>query len=302
MDQRARLQPPADMRDRITFGILEGLHVVAQQRGIHAALDTGGVTAFHRQHDRLGHIVLLRQQDVAAIDHDGALRATVVREGQREAARPVVPAARLVDVAVFGGRPEIAERADQRGAGRRADAHLARGRDLRGGGQHARAVALGGHQARQHLGRLDGQQDLGAGLQDVVLLRGEQQGHQVEHQVAGLQGRDRGAVAGQRRGAEIGQRIAAEGLLAVYGRQVQAVHDGAHLLGGDQRAGQRLRMGGGAGEDRHGLPRLEARQRQHALPRVDQLEIANRHVRLRSNQAAAAAGTSGAPRKSPKAA
>ncbi len=269
------------MRDRIAFGVGERVHVVAQQVGVDAAFDARRVTAFDGQRDRLAHVVLLRQQDVAAVDHDRAARGAIVRIGQREAARPVIPAARRVDEAVFGGRRELAERAHERGAGRRAHAHLARGGDFLRCGEHARAVGQGRHHPHQHFGRLDREQDLRARFQDVVLLGREQQRHQVEHEVALAQRGDRGAVAGQRRRAEVGERVAAECLVAVDGRQVEPVDDRAERLRRDQRARQRLRMGGRARQDRDGLARLEARQREDLLPRVDQLGIADWHRRLR---------------------
>ncbi|KAG1441055.1 hypothetical protein G6F57_018832 [Rhizopus arrhizus] len=91
----------------------------------------------------------------------------------------MVPAAGLIDEAVFRDRRKIPQLAAQVGAGLGSNVHLARRFDLAGGGLHAGAVRLGGHQPRQHLGRLHCQQDLGARRQDVVLFRREQQRHQA---------------------------------------------------------------------------------------------------------------------------
>ncbi|MNL23367.1 hypothetical protein D3C87_1447530 [compost metagenome] len=132
--------------------------------------------------------------------------------------------------------------------------HLLGRFDATRGGLHARTVGFGGHQAAQHFGRLDGQQDLGARLQDLVLLGREQQRHQVQHQVAGIQRRDGGGVARQRGRAQVGQRVAADGFFGVDGRQVQPVDARAQVSGGGDRAAQCLRMRVGAGQHGDDLP------------------------------------------------
>ncbi len=138
-----------------------------------------------------------------------------------------------------------------------------------------------------------------------MLLGREQQRHQVQHQVAGLERGDGSRVARQWRGAEICQRVAAQRLVAVDGRQVQAIDDGAHRGGRQLRGAQRLRMGGGAGQHRDGLPGLQPGQREHLAPGLGQVVIAYWHVLSflvkQADQAAAWSCSSGAPRKSSKA-
>ncbi|KAG1218445.1 hypothetical protein G6F68_021583 [Rhizopus microsporus] len=48
---RARLQAPADMRDRVGLGVPERRHVFAQQFRVDAAFDPRGKAVFHRQFD-----------------------------------------------------------------------------------------------------------------------------------------------------------------------------------------------------------------------------------------------------------
>ncbi len=136
---------------------------------------------------------------------------------------------------------------------------------------------------------------------------GEQQGHEVEHQVARLERGDGGRVAGQGRGAQVGQRIAAERLLGVDGRQVQPVDARAQVAGGRDRAAQRLRMRVGAREHGDRLAGLEPGQREHLLPGVDQIVVADGHAGLLGGVVAERVRQAGiqstlVPRKSPSAA
>src|SRR5574343_2026737 len=165
----SRLQAPADVRQGVGLRILETGHVVREQLRMQSAFDRLRKAVADLDLDGLRDVHLHRQQDVAPVEHDASARLAFVREGQRKAAWPVVPAARLVDETVLRDRRELSQRAPQVSAGVRGDVHLARLGDALAGAQHAQAVGFGWHHAAQHLGRFDRQQDLGAGGQDVVL-------------------------------------------------------------------------------------------------------------------------------------
>ncbi len=96
---RALGQSPADMRHRIGVRVVEAVHVALEVLGLEATFDLADPAALDGQADRLAGVALERQQDVAGVDDDGALARALIRPGGDEAARPMVPAAGLVDEA-----------------------------------------------------------------------------------------------------------------------------------------------------------------------------------------------------------
>src|SRR5262249_39075020 len=120
---RARLQSPTDVRDRVDLGISEELHIGSQELGVEATLDGADIAVGGGELDRRTDIVLERKYDVAGVDDDLALGRALVRPGDEEPARPVVPAAGLVGKAVFGNDGIAAERALQARAGLGRDRH-----------------------------------------------------------------------------------------------------------------------------------------------------------------------------------
>jgi hypothetical protein len=57
------------------------------------------VAVLDGEHDAVRNVRLLRQQDVAAVDHDAAVGAAFVGKSQHETARRVIPAPGSVDEA-----------------------------------------------------------------------------------------------------------------------------------------------------------------------------------------------------------
>ena len=111
------VQAPADVRDGIGL-VVEAGHVVAHQIGFEAvALYRHHLALGDAQRHRVLHVLAEGADDVAAVYHHGAVDAVVVALREEEAGRPVVPAAGLVGVAVFGDDRVFAELVGDVGAG-----------------------------------------------------------------------------------------------------------------------------------------------------------------------------------------
>src|SRR5262249_62066936 len=98
---RAVVQAPSDMSHGIGLGIGEAVHVALEIFGLEATLYVADIACLDSDADRLARVTLERQKDVAGIDPDDALAAPFVGPGGYEAARPMIPTARLVDEALL---------------------------------------------------------------------------------------------------------------------------------------------------------------------------------------------------------
>jgi hypothetical protein len=72
------------VRDRIHLAIVERIHVGFQEIRIEVAVDLVNVAVFDRKHDRRLHVRFERQQNIAAVDDDGAARRLFIRPGAYE--------------------------------------------------------------------------------------------------------------------------------------------------------------------------------------------------------------------------
>ncbi|MPL92114.1 hypothetical protein SDC9_38211 [bioreactor metagenome] len=274
------LEPPADMGHVIGVGIAEGLHEAADVFRGHAALDPRHDALLDGEHGAVGGIALERQQDVARVDHDLALGRALVGPARDHAARPMVPAAGLVGQAELFQHRILAEAAAEIGAGLRGHGHLARLAHEDAGALDL-GLRLGRRDHPQHgLGRLDGEQHPGAGLQDLFLLGREQHLHRVDHQIGGLQRGERRGVEGEGGLADIARLVARQRLFAVDRRQVDHRQHAAEQADGDARAIHYLHVAVVRGQDCHLFPGLQLALFQHVLPGNDEIGVADHGVLL----------------------
>ena len=149
----ALVEAPADVREPVGVGVVEVGHVLADELGLVAvAADLGDPARLDRELDRLGHVLLERQQDVAAVDDDAAVDAVVLAAGQHHPARrPVVPLPGLVDVAVLR-LDRVADPVGDVGAGAVREAQRARRRQ-RLDGRVGAALELVGREHAARAGR-----------------------------------------------------------------------------------------------------------------------------------------------------
>lgn len=117
------VEAPADVAHAHPTRIVETFHVGLDQIGIEAAPDIGNPAILDRIGDGVAYVNVLRQQDVARSDDDGAVDAVIVATGEDEPGRPVVPAAGLVGACIFGDGGIGVELVSDIGAVRRGNAH-----------------------------------------------------------------------------------------------------------------------------------------------------------------------------------
>ena len=152
--------------------------------------------------DRVDHVLLERQQDVAAVDDDAAVDPVVLAAGQHHAARrPVIPLTRAVDVAVLGFHG-IADAVGHIGARAVREAQRARSAECLDGRVGAALQLLRREHAREQVDRLDAREDPRPRCLDLGELVGEEHEQRLDDHVHALENVDRRTVAGERRLAD----------------------------------------------------------------------------------------------------
>ncbi len=184
-----------------------GFHVESERRLAEVAAENGSPTpivssagALVRSIHALGFE--RRDDDVAAVDDDLAVDAVIRTAREQEAGGPVIPAARDVGVAVLRHHRVGAELVGHVGAGGVREAERLGVTEQLLAGLDAAALVERREQPLEVVDRLDAQEHARAGLLDLDLLAGEQQEHEVDHEVGLLERVDRGPVARERRDAD----------------------------------------------------------------------------------------------------
>ena len=147
--------------------------------------DLRDVAALDGEPDGRLHIGLEREDDVAAVDDDGPLRAGFVGPGGDEPGRPVVPVAGFVGVTVLVQHRVLAELDAQVRARVRLDAHGLRPFERLAGRPDSLLVVARGHHAGEDVGRLGDVENAGPGGKHPRPLAVAQQvqADQVDHHV-----------------------------------------------------------------------------------------------------------------------
>src|SRR5262245_133669 len=263
-----RVEPPAEMRDRMTVEIVRArliaLEPVAHELGVEPALDLADETVADVEPHLVLHVTAIGQHDdVAGGKHHGAVGRALVRKGMHVAGAPVVEAAGCLRISVLNHGRIFAELHREVGAAAAGDPHGLGALQPLAGVFHRLLEAGGRHQRFELVGTVDDHEHPRAGVARLLEPAREQGDVEANQHVGRLDRLERALAASDGLDPDLGPRR--------HGVDAHLVGVGAELLGRGERGGDVV------------APRPEIAQ-QHdglALAHVAQLEfLAEEHREL----------------------
>src|SRR6516165_6066047 len=263
-----RVEPPAEMRDRVTVEIvgarLVALEPVTHELGIEPALDPTNEAVADVEPHLVLHVTAIGQHDdVARCEHHGAVGRAFVRKSMHVAGAPVIEAAGLLRVSVLNHGRIFAELHREVGAAGARDAHGFGPLQPFARIPHRLFEAGRRHQRLELVGAVDDHEHARAGIARLLKPTREQGDVETHQHVGRLDRLERAFAASDGLDPDLGPRR--------HGVDAHLVGVGAELLGRGERGGDVI------------APRPEVAQ-QHdglALAHVAKLEfLAKEHREL----------------------